>query len=347
MSTNLPPDGHSAGVARPGRSSRMWEGVALLLALLALAVGAWSLLELRRVTGHAGNLDQELRRAGERLDGAARAAADLRAQVQALADHDAGADRALAEIRAALNQMVQSNANVDFALAEAEYLLILAEQRLTLMQDVETAKAALQAVDNRLAGLDAPGLDAVRGQVNADLLRLAQVQGIDYGGWIEKLGELAAQAEALPLRAGDPTPVQPPAAGAEPLGWRGLLHAVWREIRDSVVITRTATELAPLPTERHYLVQNFLLRIETARLALLRRDTRALHDAAASAMDSLRRWFDGGNPRVRNALELLQEISALDPAAPLPDITSTLETFRALSRERVAPAAAPAPSPAP
>lgn len=344
MSTSLPPDGHAAGVTRPGRTSRPWVGVALLLALIALAGGAWSLLELRRVMSHAGNLDQELRRAGERLDASVHASADLRAQVQALADHNAGVDRALAEIRAALSQMVQSNANVDFALAEAEYLLILAEQRLTLMQDVETAKAALQAVDNRLAGLEAPGLDAVRGQVNADLLRLAQVRGIDYSGWIEKLGELTAGAETFPLRTGEQAPANSPTAGAAPQGWRGLLHSVWQEIRGTVVITRTAAELAPLPTERHYLVHNLLLRIETARLALLRRDTRALRDAAASAMDWLRRWFDGGDPRVRDALDRLQEMTGLDPAAPLPDITSSLETLRALSRERASPAAGPAPS---
>jgi uncharacterized protein HemX len=237
---------------------------------------------------------------------------------------------------------------VDFALAETEYLLILAEQRLTLMQDVETAKAALQAVDNRLAGLQAPGLDAVRGQVNADLLRLAQVPLIDYSRWIEELGELTAAADTLPLRTKAQPDAKAGAAGAAPQGWRGFLHAVWQELRDTVVITRTASKLAPLPAERHYLVQNLLLRLETARLALLRRDTRALHDAAASAADWLRLWFDGRDARVRNALQRLQVLATLDPAAPLPDISSSLETLRALTRERAAPApvdTAPVPAP--
>ncbi len=349
MSTNLPADGHAAGVARPGRSSRPWVGMAFLVALIALAAGAWSLQELHLIKARTGNLAMELRRAGDRMEAAARDSAELRVQVRALADHNAGADSMLAETRAALNQVVQNNGNVDFALAEVEYLLILAEQRLTLMQDVETAKAALQAVDNRLAGLQAPGLDAVRGQVNADLLRLAQVPVIDYSRWIEELGELSAGAGALPLRtaaqavAGAATDGAPPAQG-----WRGFLQAVWQELRDTVVITRTAAELAPFPAEQHHVVQNLLLRIETARLALLRHDGRALHDAAAATVDWLQRWFDGGDPRVRNALDRLQVLAAVEPAPPLPDITSSLETLRALTRERavpVSPGTAPVPVP--
>ena len=229
---------------------------------------------------------------------------------------------------------------MDYALAEVEYLLILAEQRLSLMQDVETAQAALQAADNRLAGLQAPGLDAVRGQVEADLLRLARVPGIDYSQWIEELGAMAAGAQTLPLRTEAQAVAKAATAGAAPpaQGWRGVLQAVLQELRDTVVITRTASELAPFPAGRHFVVQNLLLRIETARLALLRHDTRALHDAAASAADWLRRWFDGGDPRVRKALDRLQVLVTLDPAAPLPDISSSLETLRALTRERAAPA---------
>ena len=347
MSTNLPADAQVTGVAQPGRMFRPWVGIALVLALIALAAGAWSLLELRRITDRTGKLALELQRNGERLEAAGSESGKLRGQIQELADHGAAVDRELADTRATLNQLVQNNGNVDFALAEAEYLLILAEQRLTLMQDVETAKAALQAVDNRLAGLQAPGLDAVRGQVNADLLRLAQVPVIDYSRWIEELGELTAGADTLPLRTKAQPDAKAGAAGAAPQGWRGFLHAVWQELRDTVVITRTASKLAPLPAERHYLVQNLLLRLETARLALLRRDTRALHDAAASAADWLRRWFDGGDARVRNALQRLQALAALDPAAPLPDISSSLETLRALSRERAAPApVVPTPAPA-
>ncbi|OGT82029.1 MAG: hypothetical protein A3H91_03215 [Gammaproteobacteria bacterium RIFCSPLOWO2_02_FULL_61_13] len=347
MSTNLPADGHAAGVARPGRSSRPWVGMAFLVALIALAAGAWSLQELRQVKSRTENLAMELRRAGDRMEAAARESADLRAQVGELSNHNVGVDRTLAETRAALNQVVQSNGNVDFALAEVEYLLILAEQRLTLMQDVETAKGALQAVDNRLAGLQAPGLDAVRGQINADLLRLAQVPVIDYSRWIEELGELTTGAKTLPLRTAAQAVAEATTDGASPAqGWRGFLHAVWQELRDTVVVTRTAAELSPFPAEQHYVVQNLLLRIETARLALLRRDSRALHDAAASTTDWLQRWFDGGDPRVRNALNRLQVLATLDPAPPLPDITSSLETLRALTRERAAPAS-PGPAPAP
>ena len=106
MSTNSPHDGHSAGAARSGRPSRPWVGVALLLALIALAAGAWSLQELHRVTERTGKLALELRRSGERMEVAARESAELRAQLRVLEDRNASVDRTLAEIRTALNQVV-------------------------------------------------------------------------------------------------------------------------------------------------------------------------------------------------------------------------------------------------
>ena len=322
--------------------------MALLLALMALAAGAWSLLELRRVTDHGGMLAQELRRGGTRMEAVARETGELRALIRELADRAAGMDRRLDETRAVLDRAAQASANVDFALAEVEYLLILAEQRLALMQDVGTAQAALRAVEQRLAGLQVPGLDAVRGQVGADLLRLAQMPDIDYSRWIEELGELAMAAETLPLRTKAQVGTAPVAGAAPAQGWRGFLHAIWHELRGMVVISRDATGSAALPGERHFLVQNLLLRIETARLALLRRDARALHDAVVSTSDWLRRWFDASDPRVRTALGQLEALSAVDPALKPPDITSSLETLRALIRERAAPMLpVPAPPPQP
>ena len=99
MSTNLPADGRPASMARPGQSSRPWVGVALLLALIALAAGAWSLQELRRVTERTGKLALELRRTGVRMEDSAQDSAELRAQVRVMEDHNAGVDRTLAETR--------------------------------------------------------------------------------------------------------------------------------------------------------------------------------------------------------------------------------------------------------
>lgn len=350
MSTELPLGGSTPTGTHRARRSGLWAGAALLLAVAALLACAWLLTELRRVSDRAGALAQELQRAQIRIEATAEEAGQLRAQSHELADRNASVGHRLEQTRAALERAAQAQGNVDFALAEVEHLLILAQQHLVLMQDVETAQAALQAVERRLEGLQAPGLDAVRGQVAADLLRLAQVPKVDYNQWIEDLGELAAAVEMMPLRPETQAAVEKPATATSPApqGWRGFLHAVWQELRGMVVIMRAASGPAPLPGERYYLVQNLLLQIETTRLALLRRDTRALHAAADSGARWLQRWFDGSDPRVRNALEQMQTLATLHPAPQLPDITSSMETLRALVRERAAPAPlAPTPAPAP
>ncbi len=339
MSTNSRPVPHA--VPPPRRAAGLWAGLALLLALAALAAGAWSLLQLRLTSDRAVAQDLELKQAQARTEAASREAAVLRTQVRELADRAAGMERRLDETHAALDQVTQTSANADFALAEIEYLLILAEERLALMQDNGTAQAALRMAERRLAGLDVPGLDAVRGQIGADLLRLAQAPEIDYGQWVEELGALAVAAETLPLRAAAQAEAPTVDAVAPAQGWRGLLQSIWRELRSMVVISRNSAGVSPLPSDRHSMVQSLLLRIETTRLALLRRDGRALHDAAASTTDWLQRWFNGADPRVRAALDRLQVLSELDLAAPPPDITSSLETLRALIRERAAPMTPP------
>ena len=109
-----------------------------------------------------------------------------------------------------------------------------------------------------------------------------------------------------------------------------------------VVITRSTPDPTLFPTDRQLLTQNLLLKIESARVALLRRDESSLRLAAADAAAWLRRWFDGGDVRVRDAARQLDELAALDPAPPLPDIASSMETLRALIRDRVPPVAVPA-----
>lgn len=321
--------------------------LALLLALGALLACAWFLQELRRVSAHAGAQALDAQRAALRLDTVAAELGGMRAQVRELAALESELAERLAATRAALDPLLESRGNVDLALAEVEYLLILAEHRLVLMQDPDTATAALEAARQRLTGLDAPGLDAVRGQVEVDLLRLRDVPRPDFRRWHGELVTLARAVADFPLRAGsaaeDSAP-EPPAPG----GWRGLVHSIWRELRSFVVVTRSDAGAPALPGQETVLVQALQLRIESARLALLRRDGAALRDAAMAASAWLEQWFEPSHAGVRAAGAQLRELAALEPAPALPGITSSLETLRALQRERTppgAPAAADVPAP--
>lgn len=323
--------------AMPPRRLPLLALLGVLLALGALLVGAWTFGELRRIAARVEAQALDVQRAAIRLEAVADELSGVRAQVRELAAAESDLAERLVATRTALDRVLASRDNVDLALAEVEYLFILAEHRLVLMQDADTAAAALVAAQRRLEALDAPGLDAVRGQVEVDLLHLRDLPRPDFRRWHGDLVALAVTAGSLPLRAStiaaDVTPAPTPA----PTGWRGLVQLVWTELRQFVVVTRTDVGAPVLPGERAMLVQGLQLRIDTARLALLRRDHAALQDAAEAALAWLDRWFDPADAGVRAAGAQLRQLSALDPAPSLPEITSSLETLRALMRERAAP----------
>lgn len=356
--TQVNPDNTAAGGAAarvPRRGAPLVALLALFLAAGALLAGAWLVRDVRRVAAQADAQAMETQRAAVRLEAVVQDLSGLRAEFRKLAADESDLAERIAGTRAALQELAHARGNVDFALAEVEYLLILAEQRLVLMQDGDTASAALGAAQRRLEGLDAPGLDAVRGQMEVDQLRLRDMPRIDFNTWHADLGALADSVPDMPLRAGTAAPAGP-ATPPPPEGWRGVVHAIWQELRGLVVITRHSEALDPLPGEREALVKTLQLRVEAARLALLRRDRVALHAATAATLDWLTRWFDPTDSGVRSARGKLEALATLEPAPAPPEITSSLETLRALMRERATPgpldapesAAEPAPeSPAP
>jgi uroporphyrin-3 C-methyltransferase len=326
----------------PAQPRRSWLLPAALLAVIIVftgAAGAWLVLEQRRSAFQFETLGRDLRNAQERMASLSGQVDALRAESRALFDRAADADRRIADAQSAVERVARSRGNVDYALAEVEYLLILAEQRLALMQDAETARAALEAVERRLEGLHASGLDAVRAQVAVDRLRLAEVRAPDLGHWMGVIDRVAAQSERLPLRSAAAAEQAGTPAGdpGEQSRWRRLLHAVWQELRGMVIVRRGAPGPALFPAERHLLTQGLLLKIESVRLALLRRDASALQATALDAAAWIRRWFDTGDGGVRASIAQLEELAALDVAPALPDITSSMETLRALIRERAAP----------
>ena len=69
-----------------------------------------------------------------------------------------------------------------WSLAEVEYLLRIANQRLQLQRDVNTAEQALVAADQRLHGLADPHFLSVREQLARDLEAVQAVPAVDIEG---------------------------------------------------------------------------------------------------------------------------------------------------------------------
>lgn len=319
--------------ARRKDSWNVWFSVLFIITLL--------------VSGAALSLAWQNRDAGL----AARSALDNALKSTARLDARLGQTEAqLAELRDAQEATARSvqdlyrelpGGSEDWALAESEFLLVIATHHLRLEHDAEAALNAMQAAELRLRGLNNPALDPVREQVATDIGRLREANTVDISDLALMLGDLTSRVNNLPLadaEAGKKGEVIEP----EQKPHKGLLGVILRELRRLVVIRHTDEKPQPplLPGKEYFIYQNLRLELEGARLALLRRDTQNLHLAVDSAQRWLEEYFAMTDPGVMNVMSSLQQLSSVNPAPPLPDISSSLESLRAYLREKASPAGA-------
>jgi uroporphyrin-III C-methyltransferase len=232
------------------------------------------------------------------------------------------------------------------AMGEMEALLRAAAQQSQWTGRSEPLMAALKQADERLATMPSARLANVRRAVARDMQRLQASGGVDGASLALQIDELLRQVDALPLTMQAPIAVDKLAKPARTTGspnptvtdalpWREQVAAFWGrwtstvadEARALVRITRIDQPQASLlPPEQAYFVrENLKLRLLSARLAVLSRQSDvALSDlrAAQTAVDV---QFDAQNKRVTAASDTLKQITAAAKQVPLarPDETLT------------------------
>lgn len=224
-----------------------------------------------------------------------------------------------------------------------EQLLLSANDAVQLAHDPVTARRALAAADARLGQLDSPRLFALRKTLAQERAALKAVDEPDLTAAGVKLGELIDVSAKLPLSV-QPHPLTPAPAddgggsrsgdtangsgGWLQRGTRRALHA----LRALFHVRRTDRPVEPmLSAQQAPLVGAVLaLRLESARGALLRRDTTLYRSALTSAAEWLHAYYRVDAPAVRGALDTLRQLAALNLDPPLPDISASVEQLRAL-----------------
>lgn len=230
-----------------------------------------------------------------------------------------------------------------WALAEVEYLLLIANHRLQLQQDINTSIAALRLADERLRDLANPALMKVRGEIATEIDALRAVELPDYNGMALQLDALSRQVAQLQTRAahpvlkkaedsaGDQMREGVDEATAPALDWRNLPEGVWKELKTLVVIRRHDQKILPMltPQQEQLLRQGLRLKLEASRIYLLQRDEPGFRQALQGAMDWLDGYFD---PEQQALQEMKKSLEALHQASlqiTLPNISGSLESLRA------------------
>lgn len=335
----------------PRRGLRLLLWLLLLGVLAAAGFGGWTIWQrLETTTETLEAEDALIRRLSQQLRALE---ADSLQMERRLDDTDGSAQRnatALASLQAQQEAALKSIETLDatlqggrarFQLAAVEELLLLAHDRVALAGDTAGAVIALELADARLAALADPRLLPIRELVSAERLALQAAAKPDITGAALTLGGLLDRAAALPLRARVPNRFDPvPPADTEPeelpadaewpvrlaAGVRSALGAVFRIQREARPVDRL------LPPEQEALIHTLLsLKLEGARLALLRQEPASYRDLIDGALGWLAQYYVLGDARVLAARAELERLRALElkPALPLP--TQALERLRALN----------------
>jgi uroporphyrin-3 C-methyltransferase len=242
----------------------------------------------------------------------------------------------------ALQESVQAShdlvnrAQREWVVAEVEYLIRIANQRLRLMRDYNGSIAALEAADQRLHELADPALIPVREILADDIRTLKDFSKPDLIGIALRLDRLISHLKPLPLNV--PALEQEPQVSTsetesgQERDLAGLMAEAWQRLNERVTVRHYEEGIESLPDEESELMMNQLmrLRLEAARVNVLRQDNLDFHQQLDAALEILDQYY-----RPEQAAKLRDEIVALNEInlrPELPDITRSLEKLHRQAR---------------
>jgi uncharacterized protein HemX len=354
--------------------SMAWVGYLILLAVVALAVGGWFLLqELRSrqegLGGQITNKDQQLLEVTRQLNAVQSEMASLHSQVatlqsqvstddsrfeRMLGEHSTQLGERLETARTELGESVQriqrqlNKDRGDLMVADAEYLLSIANQKLHLIGDVKSVLAAMEAADQRLHDSGDPAVFKVREALAEEIGALKSIDAPDVVGLSARILSLEHKVGDLPLFLPHAGAVQEhvekdmarkpePAPEGDDKAARDVLDSALTNIKDLVTVRRTnrPIEAVLTPQEAEGYREILLMKMETARIALLRADDQLYKDSLTSARDWLKEHFDPGAAEVREMETELNALLSASISVPLPDIGKSLSLLRNIEKLRL------------
>lgn len=226
-------------------------------------------------------------------------------------------------------------------MAEVEYLVSLANQRVNLAKDKHTALAALKAADQNLLKLADPRLTSIRESIAREIQSLTGVAEIDVTGIVLELSAMEELLDDLPLLENiapvpmDTTADQTEATSAEDRDWRLLMQAAWQDMKELIVIRHHDRPIEPLlpPEQRHNLIENMKLRLNAAKIAVLRGDSRSFNEQLKIFKTYLGTFFDPEHESTKGIISGLGKYEGFNLAPEFPDISTSLLAIRQFRQE--------------
>ena len=334
--------------ARPP-SGMFWLS-ALLFVLVFIALGGsgyahwWQYQQQRQQSQQSlqltDSLQQQLAQQSAQLQRGDEATANLQQQLTALQNTTAALrqqqnteQNTLTQQLEALNQrllQLSSTNSENWELAEALYLTRLANQRLVMEQNRETALALMEGADDILARQQDPELFPIREILAQDIAALKVVEAVDREGLFLQLSALSEQVQNLPLtRSLNFVVDEPNGVSAD----ESIDQSLWRKIAGSVqnafgkldnYVRKVELEGSPkpilAPEEQQSIRLALNLYLESAQIALLRSQPLVFSNALAQAQQQLINYYPETSQR-QELILALQSLQSESVKPALPDIS--------------------------
>jgi uroporphyrin-3 C-methyltransferase len=343
-----------SNASAPGESSRArrahtYSRLTTAIAVLALATAAYALVRLDSMRDRldsmsgavqAANAERELLRSEARnaARGERQARRDLDRRVDALND----APRQLQELASSVEELRGRAEGPEraWSRAEAMFLLELAQRRLTLERDVETAIVALESADLRLASLRDQAFASVRQEIAKELQALRAVPQPDTTGILARLGSAEERAAAAPVKGILVTDRESFDRSSLPEGMFARARAIiGRTLSNLVVVSQVDNVAGSVITAEEALLrrQHLQLLLFAARTAVARHDQEGYRMALAGARRSLGDFFDLSTPAAQSLLAEVQALEPIDVDPALPDVSASARALRRMMPTRRGP----------
>lgn len=260
---------------------------------------------------------------------------DFAAQERLLDEERLRMESREAELRATVADVHKrvGSSNTQWMVAEADYLMRVANARMTLARDADTAREALLLADQRLRDTRDPTWHPVREQLAREIAAIDSANLPDTAGLAAQLGAMSEQIPQLRLaRAtlGGParTSEQPQEARSERT-WDTLLDDLWVGFKDTVRIRRNDKPVQAMlaPDQQFFLYENLRLQLESARLAVARSDAKLFRDSLSNASAWLSNHFDMIDAPTSRLHKQTLQMMAINIRPALPDISQSLRTL--------------------
>ena len=331
--------------AKGGSSFVGW--LALLLALVLAGAAGWSLQQgmdrekdlKRRINklenktggqqaklqGQLQSLEQDIRKQLKTgLDAANSASTNQSASLQQFSQQLNAQNKQIAAFSA--------NDHESWLRAEAQYLLRLANQRVVMARDTDSALALLDSADGILRQLDDVSLHDVRAAVAAEQAALRAVPKVDVEGIYLRLSALVEQADRLVIFQMQEQEDQPEAKPEEG-DWqvhleRGYEEAA-RKLSDYIVIRRRDVPMQALmdPQWEGLVRQNLRMLLEQAQVALLSGNQTLYVESLQRSQHWVAQFFDTDDAAAHAMSREIAQLEGQTIQVVMPNLTRSLQAL--------------------